>query len=73
MRNLKPRTVLNFIEQSLILVSSVPRCISIYAFPSLICIPIFIASYAVVLKTSDRSPGIKKYMMIIKEERKKAW
>ena len=42
--------VLNYIEQLLILVSSVTRCVSISAFASLGGIPVGITSSAVALK-----------------------
>ena len=40
--------VLNYIEHSLILISTITGCVSISAFPSLVGIPIGITSSAVV-------------------------
>ena len=41
---------LNYVEQLLILVSTVAGCISISAFASLVCVPVGIMISAVVLK-----------------------
>ena len=45
---------------------SVSRCISIYAFASLVGIPIEITSFAVGLKICVITEGIKKYKSKIK-------
>ena len=57
---------LNYIEQLLILASTIFGCDSISAFTSLIVIPIGIASSAVEIKTCAINAVIKKY-----ESRKK--
>ena len=54
-------TTLNYIEQSLILAFTITPCISIFAFPSLIDIPIWIASSEIGLKICAIVAGIKKY------------
>ena len=41
---------LNYVELLLILTSTVISCVSIYAFASLVCVPVGITSYAVGLK-----------------------
>ena len=51
--------VLNYIEHLLILISTVTRCISIYAFASLVGIPIGITSSAIGLKICLITAGIK--------------
>ena len=61
---------LNYMEQSLILVSAITGCVSVSANVSLICIFISIASFAVGLKICAIPKGIKK--SIIKKH-KKAW
>ena len=55
----------------LILASTVPGCVSISAFPSLVCVPIGIASSAVGLKIFAVTAEIKKYKSIIKKKKKK--
>ena len=62
---------LNYIEYFLILASALTKCVSIFAFASLVVILIGIASYAVGLKIFAITLGIKKYKLIIKEKRKK--
>ena len=51
---------LNCVERLLILVSTVIRCVSIFAFVSLVCVPVGVTS-----------SGIKKYKSIIKKKKKK--
>ena len=53
--------VLNYIDHLLILVSTVPGCVSISAFASLVCIPIGITSSAIRLKHFVITAGIKKH------------
>ena len=62
---------LNYIEYFLILASALTKCVSIFAFASLVVILIGIASYAVGLKIFAITVGIKKYKLIINEKRKK--
>ena len=64
-------TTLKYIENFLILVSTITGCISIYAFVSLICIPIGITSYRIGLKICVMTAGIKKHKSIIKKKKKK--
>ena len=59
--------VLNYIDHSLIVYSTISGCVSISAFTSLVGIPIGIASSTIVLKTA----GIKMYTSIIEKKRKK--
>ena len=59
--------VLNYIDHSLIVISTISGCVSISAFTSLVGIPIEIASSTIVLKTA----GIKMYKSIIEKKRKK--
>ena len=65
--------VLNYIEHSLILISTVTGCVSIFAFASLVGIPMGITSTAVELKICVITAGIKKYESIIKKKEKEAW
>ena len=58
-------TVLNYIEQSLILTSTVTRCVSISASAFLVSIPTDISGSAVALKFFAISAGIKKYNSIM--------
>ena len=63
--------VLNYIENLLILISSVTRCISISYFASLAVIPIGITSSAKGLKICVITAGVKKYKSIIEKKTKK--
>ena len=63
--------VLNYIEQLLILISTVAGCVSISTFTSLVGIPIGITSSAIRLKICVIISGIKKYKSIIKKRKKK--
>ena len=63
--------VLNYIEYSLILISTVTGCVSISAFASLAGTLIGITSSAVELKICVLTAGIKKYKSIIKKKKKK--
>ena len=65
--------VLNYIEHSLILISTVTGCVSIFVFASLVGIPMGITSTAVELKICVITAGIKKYESIIKKKEKEAW
>ena len=63
--------VLNYIEYSLILISTVTGCVSISAVASLAGTLIGITSSAVGLKICVSTAGIKRYESIIKEKKKK--
>ena len=63
--------ILNYIENSLILASTITRCVSISAFASLIDISIVIRSSAIGLKICAIAAGIKKYKSIIKKKKNK--
>ena len=63
--------VLNCYEHSLIVVSTITRCVSISAFASVIGIPIRITSSAKGLKICVIMTGIKKYKSINKKNKKK--
>ena len=54
----------------LILVSAVPACVSIFAFASLVCVPVGITSSAVGIKICAITGEIKKYKSIIKRKKK---
>ena len=62
---------LNHVEHLLILVSPLTGCVSISAFASLVCVPVGVASFAVEIKISAITAGIKKYKSIIKKKKKK--
>ena len=63
--------VLNYIEHSLILFSTITECISIHAFPSLVGIPVGFTSSAIGLKICEITAGIKKYKSRNKKNKKK--
>ena len=62
--------VLNYIDHSLILISTNTGCVSISASVSLVRIPIRIASSIIGLKICVRPAGIKKCTSIIKKKKK---
>ena len=62
---------LNYIDHSLIVISTITGCVSISAFASLVGIPIGITSSAIGLKICAITAGIKKYKSIIKKKKKK--
>ena len=53
---------MNYIDHSLIAISIITGCVSIFAFASLVGIPIGIASSTIVLKIRIITAGIRKYM-----------
>ena len=63
--------VLNYIDHSLIVISTLTGCVSISTFTSLVGIPIGIASSTIGLKICEITAGIKKYKSIIKKKKKK--
>ena len=63
-------TALNYIEQSVILVSAITGCVAFSDSISLVGIPIGIAGSAVELKICTITPGIKKYKLLIKKKGK---
>ena len=64
-------TTLNYIENFLMLASTITGCISISSFASLLGIPRGITSSAIGLKICAVTAGIKKYKSIIKKRKKK--
>lgn len=64
-------TVLNYIEQLLILISTVTGCLSISAFPLLIDIPIGITTFALELNFFLITVEIKNYTSTTKNKRQK--
>ena len=62
--------VLNYIEHSLIVTSSITGCVYIFAFASLVRIPIEITSSEIGLKICVITAGIKKYKSLIKKKKK---
>ena len=62
--------VLNYIENSLIFISTITGCVSISAFTSLAGTPIGITSSAIGLEICVIIEGIKKYKSIFKKKRK---
>ena len=63
-------TTLNYIENFLILASTVTGCVSISAFSSFIGILIVTTNSAIRLKIYAITAGIKKYKSIIKKQKK---
>ena len=61
---------LNYVENLLILVSTVTAWVSISAFASLVTIPVGITSSAVGIKNCAITVGIKTYKLIIKKKKK---
>ena len=72
-KNKKIFTTLDYIQVSLILISTITGCVSISAFASLVDIPIGISSSVVGLKMCVITAAIKKYKSIIKKKEKEAW
>ena len=62
---------LNYVENLLILSSTVAGCVSISAFASLVCVPVGIMSSAVGINICAITAGIKKYKSITKKKKKK--
>ena len=62
-------TTLNYVEQFLILGSTISGCVSISAFGSLVSIPIEITSSTVGLKIWVVTAAIKEYKSIIKKKK----
>ena len=62
---------LNYIEELLILVSTVTGCVSISAFASLVWVPVGITSSAVEIKICEITGRIKKYNLLIRKKKKK--
>ena len=65
-RHKKVCRVLNYIEHSLILIFTVPGCVSISTFTSLVGIPVEIKISAIGLNIYVISTGIKSYKLINK-------
>ena len=65
--------VLNYIDYLLIVIViyTITGWVSISVFPSLMGIPIGIASFTIELKICGITAGIKKYKWIIKKKKKK--
>ena len=70
MKHIKVCSTLNYIEHFLILASVVTGCISISLFASLLTVPIGVTSYAIRMKISAVTAGIKKYKLIIKKKKR---
>ena len=64
-------TTLNYIIHFLILGSTIPGCVSISAFASLVGIPIGITSSPIGLKICAITAGIRKYKSVLKKNEKK--
>ena len=64
-------TVLNYIENLLILTSTFTGCVSIFACSSFVPIPVKITSFAGWLQTCAITARIKKYKSIFKKKKKK--
>ena len=62
---------LNYVENWLILSSTITACVLTSAFTSLVCILVGIMSSAVDITICAITAGIKKYKSIIKEKKKK--
>ena len=52
--------ILNYFEHVLVFVSAVSRCVSIFAFPSLVGVPVGVGSSVVGTKIWAITVGIKK-------------
>ena len=62
---------LNYVENWLILSSTITACVLASAFTSLVCVLVGIMSSAVDITTCAITAGIKKYKSIIKKKKKK--
>ena len=62
-------TTLNYIIHFLISGSTIPGCVSISAFASLVGIPIGIVSSVIIIKVCAITAGIKKYKLIFKQKK----
>ena len=67
----KVYVVLNYIEDLLVLISTVSGCVSICNFAPLVGFPIGIPNSAIGLKICVIPAGIKRYKSIIKKKKKK--
>ena len=61
---------LSYVENVLILASTITGCVSISAFASLVYVPIGNTSSAVAISTCAITAGIKKYKSIIKKKKR---
>ena len=61
--------IVNYTEYLLILASAVTGYVSISALPSLVGIPVGVASSAIAIQISVITAGIKKHKSIIKKNR----
>ena len=61
---------LNYVEQLIILASTVIDCVSISEFASLVCVAVGISSHAIGINICLITAGIKKYKEIIKKKKK---
>ena len=61
---------LNYVENLLILASTIAGCVSISTFASSVCVPVGITHSAIKIKICAISAGIKKYKSIIKKKKK---
>ena len=55
----------------IILSSTVAGCVLIYAFASLVCLPVGITGSTVGINICGKTAGIKKYKLFIKKKKKK--
>ena len=62
---------MNYIDHSVIVISSITGCVSISSYASSVGIPIGIKISAIWLKTFVRTAGIKKHKLINKKRIKK--
>ena len=69
-RHKKVYMTVNYIEHFLMLASTITGCVPIFAFSSLVGIPIGIKSSAVGLKICVITAGIKNYKSIVKKNKK---
>ena len=63
---------INYVENLLILASTITGCVLISSFSSLVCVPIGITSSAVGINICAVTIGIKKYKSIIKKTTRKS-
>ena len=61
---------LHYVEQLVILASTVTSCVSISTFALLACVPVGVTTSAVGIKICAITKGIKKYKSIIKKKKK---
>ena len=59
---------LNYFQHFLVFLSAISDCVSIFAFASLVCVPVGIKSFVLGLKVCGLTAKIKKYESVTKKK-----